>query len=94
MSVEDCQRLIAHGLTQEFSVAGDNSGTIVYAHPAPVLTDPRVELWAQSVSQESVTVNMLMPGIKGFLNRLAMYGSGYADDYQGVRYKFVQSQSP
>lgn len=92
MSVEDCVNLIEGTLGQEYSTLDNHASTIVHSTPDLVLQNSTVQLWAQSLDEESITVNMLMPGIKAFLKGLATYGVGYADEYRGVRYKFVQSK--
>ncbi|OAA72210.1 hypothetical protein ISF_01283 [Cordyceps fumosorosea ARSEF 2679] len=87
MSVQDCELLIQSRLMSEYTSSVDN--IFIHATAELILGDQRVGLWAQSLETESVLVNMLMPGIKRFLARLATYGTGYPDDYKGVRYKFM-----
>ncbi|KAK8149946.1 hypothetical protein MY1884_001362 [Beauveria asiatica] len=90
MSFEDCHALVKNMVEQQYT--GVDCTTIVYlGQSQEILKSSKVGLWAHSVSQESVVVNMRMPGIRRFLSRLADMGLNVAADYQGVRYKFVKT---
>ncbi|PQK14980.1 hypothetical protein BB8028_0005g04980 [Beauveria bassiana] len=89
MSVRDCRELVEAMLQQEFEGSGMEATTIVYKNAEEIMKTSKMGLWAQSAVQESVVINMRMPGIKRFLRNLAEMGVGVTAEYQGVLYKFV-----
>ncbi|KGQ10193.1 hypothetical protein BBAD15_g4465 [Beauveria bassiana D1-5] len=91
MFVRDCRELVEAMLQQEFEGSGMEATTIVYKNAEEIMKTSKMGLWAQSAVQESVVINMRMPGIKRFLRNLAEMGVGVTAEYQGVLYKFVPS---
>ncbi|EJP68557.1 uncharacterized protein BBA_02559 [Beauveria bassiana ARSEF 2860] len=89
MSVNDSRELVEAMLQQEFEGSGIEATTIVYKNAEEIIKTSKMGLWAQSAVQESVVINMRMPGIKRFLRNLAEMGVGVTAEYQGVLYKFV-----
>ncbi|KAM0744163.1 hypothetical protein ACQRIT_001477 [Beauveria bassiana] len=89
MSVKDCRELVEAMLQQEFEGSGMEATTIVYKNAEEIIKTSKMGLWAHSAVQESVVINMRMPGIKRFLRNLAEMGVGVTAEYQGVLYKFV-----
>jgi hypothetical protein len=88
--VEDCQELLA-SIDQEY--AGDDYSTIVNEAPEKVLQNSTMVLWANSSDDESRHLNLRLPTVKRFLERLASYGVGHREEFQGVIYMFVKRGS-
>lgn len=88
MSIQDCEELIEVNLVQEFSIIGNNEITLVENNFDRILSGTKVDLWAQSLTGNTVRVNMLLPRIRAFLLGLAKLGVGYTDDHDEVRYEF------
>lgn len=49
-----------------------------------------VGLYAQSLCGRAILVNLMMPEVRRFLKRLAGSGVGPSEDYNGVRYRFME----
>ncbi|KAK1763144.1 hypothetical protein QBC33DRAFT_623162 [Phialemonium atrogriseum] len=92
--MEDCQALIDELYPLVF-VAGSEH-ILIEANPRKILQDDGarpVALYAQSLSGQSVYVNMRLPGIKRVLSLLAKDGVGQSVDHKGVRYQFVMNST-
>ncbi|KAF2477153.1 uncharacterized protein BDR25DRAFT_199445, partial [Lindgomyces ingoldianus] len=66
--------------------------TFVTSNPEKILQTSTMALWAQSTSGQKA-VNLGLPSIKTWLKNLATSGPGPAEEYYGIRYKFVKRKS-
>ncbi|KAK7424326.1 hypothetical protein QQX98_000594 [Neonectria punicea] len=92
--VEGCEALVSDVLPIMYGRGAHNAS--ITATPSKVLEDfgkIAIVLYAQSLSESPVSVNFMMPGIRAFLKRLAGKGVGFSEDYNGVRYKFMENKS-
>ncbi|KEZ42768.1 hypothetical protein SAPIO_CDS6055 [Scedosporium apiospermum] len=90
--VDECKALISDYLPTVFG-QGD-SDCLVEVQPRKLLdgySDIPVALWGQSLTGETIQVNMLNPALRRFLGRFASRGIGGAEEYDNVRYRFVNS---
>jgi len=89
--VADCESLVDDILPD---LCGDGAyNANIDTTPGRILEDYArlaVALYAQSLSDSVVTINLMMPGIRSFLKRLASNGVGSSEDYNGVRYRFIE----
>ncbi|KAK2754664.1 hypothetical protein FQN54_006797 [Arachnomyces sp. PD_36] len=84
--LQQCQDLVAQ-LGDEYQ--NEDRTTVIDAAPEKILQISTMGLWAQSTAGEK-TINLGLPSLKTWLKNLAANGPGHAEEYQGVRYKFVK----
>ena len=94
MSILDCRDLVETGLEIDFrldGLGGENCEIRTIPHQILEHPETKVVLYAQSLGETDVVVNMRLPRIRAFLRALTENGLGYSDEHDGVKYKFVSS---
>ncbi|KAJ5111694.1 hypothetical protein NUU61_001324 [Penicillium alfredii] len=86
--IQQCQDLTAQ-LGGEYK--NEDRTTFVDTTPEKILQTSTMALWAQSTSGKK-QVNLGLPSLKSWLKNLAANGSGRAETYQGVIFKFVNQE--
>ena len=89
--IEACKELVKYGIAAGFV---DAEPMIVTNTPDRIIVYGSVELWAQHLGEGEILLNPRMPSILRWLSNLTERGTGPAEDYQGIRYKFVNSMLP
>jgi hypothetical protein len=86
--ITECEELVSGGIPNEFNEA---DGTLVYEAPSKLVEWGSVSLWGQNLGTGNKMVNLRMPRILAWLMTLAASGTGPAEEYDDVRYKFMSS---
>ncbi|KAF1993392.1 hypothetical protein P154DRAFT_527805 [Amniculicola lignicola CBS 123094] len=86
--ITECEQLVNTGIPNEFNEA---DATMIGEAPARLVEWGSVSLWGQHTGTGDKSVNLRMPGILAWLKTLAASGTGPADEYNSVRYKFISS---
>jgi hypothetical protein len=87
--ITECEQLVNAGIPNEFSEA---DATLIGETPARLVEWGSVSLWGQHTGTGDKSVNLRAPGLVNWLKMLAASGTGPADEYGGVRYKFMSSK--
>lgn len=88
-----CKVLVTTKLPEAFPSGSSSSTADVGPSYQRLVVSPmdNVALWAQSLSGETVAVDMADGGLSGFLEDLAASGvGGSAGEHGGVRWKFTK----
>ena len=83
---QKCQDLLSH-LSDEYK--NEDISTIIDTAPEKIFQISTMGLGAQSTTGQK-KINLGLPSLKTWLRNLAASGPGQAEEYQGVRYKFVK----
>lgn len=89
--IQACLALVDVGIPEEYSEGGRESQTIISSADERIVYHQGMELWARSVGQAEITVNMMSPSLRNWLRVLASNGPGHASQYNGVEYRFTPS---
>lgn len=88
--IMECEQLVNAGIPNEFSEA---DATFIGETPARLVEWGSVSLWGQHTGTGDKRVSLRAPGLVNWLKILAASGTGPADEYEDVRYKFMSSKS-
>ncbi|CAI7602812.1 unnamed protein product [Penicillium glandicola] len=79
--IEHCEDLVAQIATEYVGI--DRFSTVTTT-PDRILQTTKMGLWAQSLSEDMLLLDMT------WLKSLAASGPGASEEYQGVRYRFAK----
>ncbi|KAK0125628.1 hypothetical protein ONS96_009465 [Cadophora gregata f. sp. sojae] len=86
--IKECEDLVDDGIPNEFKEA---DATMIGKKPEVLVKWGPVTLCGQHTGPGYKSINLRLPGLKQWLRKLASSGIGPADEYQAVRYKFIDN---
>lgn len=87
--ITECQQFVDAGILNEFKEA---DAITIDGISARLVEWGPVSLWGQHLGTGNKSVNLRMSGIIAWLKTLTVSGTESANDYEGVRYKFMSSK--